>query len=114
MAWHAKETQSAGSTASPTPPSPADTPAGSPPTSNTSPARRKSTSSAGPSAAGAPRSSTGAHARHTNAPTEAAANLIKRIKRVAFGFRSFANYRIRALLYAGRPDWDLLPALTPP
>ena len=31
-------------------------------------------------------------------------NLIKRIKRAAFGFRNFANYRIRALLYAGKPN----------
>ena len=54
------------------------------------------------------------HARHTNAATEAVNNLIKRIKRIAFGFRSFANYRIRALLYAGKPNWDLLPAVTPP
>ena len=29
-------------------------------------------------------------------------NLIKRVKRTAFGFRRFANYRIRALLYAGK------------
>jgi transposase len=39
-------------------------------------------------------------ARVTNGPTEAANNLIKRVKRVAFGFRHFAHYRIRALLYA--------------
>ena len=32
----------------------------------------------------------------TNGPTEALNNLIKRIKRAAFGFRNFANYRIRA------------------
>jgi hypothetical protein len=44
----------------------------------------------------------------TNAATEAANNLIKRIKRVGFGFRSFRNYRIRVLLYAGRPTWALL------
>jgi len=49
----------------------------------------------------------------TNGPTEAANNLIKRIKRIACGFRRFRNYRIRALLYAGRPNWDLLPAITP-
>jgi hypothetical protein len=23
------------------------------------------------------------------------------------------NYRIRTLLYAGRPNWDLLPTITP-
>ena len=50
----------------------------------------------------------------TNGPTEALNNLIKRIKRAAFGFRNFANYRIRALLYAGKPNWDLLPTVTPP
>ena len=49
----------------------------------------------------------------TNGPTEALNNLIKRIKRAAFGFRNFANYRIRALLYAGKPNWDLLPSVTP-
>ena len=49
----------------------------------------------------------------SNGPTEAANNLIKRIKRIAFGFRRFRNYRIRALLYAGRPNWDLLATITP-
>ena len=52
-------------------------------------------------------------ARVTNAPTEAANNLIKRVKRAAFGFTNFDNYRIRALLYAGKPDWTLLQTLTP-
>ena len=41
----------------------------------------------------------------SNGPTEATNNMIKRVKRAAFGFRSFANYRVRALLYAGKPDW---------
>ena len=27
--------------------------------------------------------------------------------------RRFANYRIRALLYAGKPNWDLLGTVTP-
>ena len=53
-------------------------------------------------------------ARVTNAATEATNNLIKRVKRVAFGFTNFANYRIRALLYAGKPNWALLDTLTPP
>lgn len=54
------------------------------------------------------------HQAHvTNGPTEAANNLIKRVKRVAFGFRRFAHYRIRALLYAGGPNWDLLATITP-
>ena len=54
------------------------------------------------------------HSRVTNGPTEALNNLIKRIKRTAYGFRNFSNYRIRALLYAGKPNWDLLPSVTPP
>ena len=49
----------------------------------------------------------------TNGPTEALNNLIKRVKRAALGFRNFANYRIRALLYAGKPNWDLLASVTP-
>jgi len=54
------------------------------------------------------------HRAHvSNGPTEAANNLIKRVKRVAFGFRRFTNYRIRALLYAGKPNWDLLATITP-
>ena len=53
-------------------------------------------------------------ARVTNAATEAANNLIKRVKRVAFGFTNFNNYRIRALLYAGKPNWALLNTITPP
>ena len=52
-------------------------------------------------------------ARVTNAATEAANNLVKRVKRAAFGFTNFANYRIRALLYAGKPNWALLDTLTP-
>ncbi len=47
-------------------------------------------------------------ARVSNGPTEALNNLIKRIKRVGFGFRNFANYRIRVLLYAGKPNWRVL------
>jgi transposase len=50
----------------------------------------------------------------SNGPTEAINNLVKRIKRVAFGMRSFRNYRLRALLYAGRPNWTLLDTLSPP
>jgi len=54
------------------------------------------------------------HKAHvTNGPTEAVNNLIKRVKRVAFGFRRFRNYRIRTLLYAGKPNWDLLATITP-
>jgi transposase len=54
------------------------------------------------------------HACHlSNGPTEAMNNLIKRIKRVGFGFTNLRNYRIRALLYAGKPDWSLLSTITP-
>ena len=54
------------------------------------------------------------HQAHvSNGPTEAVNNLIKRVKRVAFGMMSFTNYRIRVLLYAGKPNWDLLPTITP-
>ncbi len=53
------------------------------------------------------------HCRFTNGPTESMNNLAKRVKRVAFGFRSFANFRVRALLYAGRPNWTLLATITP-
>ncbi len=49
----------------------------------------------------------------SNGPTEAANNLIKRVKRAAFGFSSFRNYRVRALLYAGKPRWALLATITP-
>ena len=54
------------------------------------------------------------HRSHvSNGPTEAANNLIKRVKRAAFGFASFRNFRVRALLYAGKPDWSLLKTIAP-
>ena len=54
------------------------------------------------------------HLAHvSNGPTEAVNNLVKRVKRVAFGITNFRNYRIRALLYAGRPNWHLLATITP-
>ena len=54
------------------------------------------------------------HRSHvSNGPTEAVNNLVKRVKRVAFGFRRFDHYRIRSLLYAGRPNWTLLPPSHP-
>ena len=52
-------------------------------------------------------------ARVSNGPTEAANNLTKRIKRIGFGFRRFAHYRLRVLLYAGKPNWDRLATVTP-
>ena len=53
------------------------------------------------------------HSRVSNGPTEATNNLIKRIKRVGFGFRRFTHYRLRVLLYAGRPNWDLINTIDP-
>jgi transposase len=54
------------------------------------------------------------HLAHvSNDPTEAVNSLIKRVKRAAFGFTSFCNYRIRSLLYAGKPNWDLLATVIP-
>lgn len=49
----------------------------------------------------------------SNGPTEAVNNLIKRVKRVAFGITNMRNYQIRALLYAGRPNRALLATITP-
>lgn len=51
-------------------------------------------------------------AKVSNGPTEALNNLIKRIKRIGFGFRNFKNYRIRALLYAGKPNWRVLGSIS--
>ncbi len=50
-------------------------------------------------------------AKMSNGPTEALNNLIKRIKRVGFGFRNFENYRFRVLLYAGKPNWRVLGSI---
>jgi transposase len=50
-------------------------------------------------------------AKVSNGPTEALNNLIKRVKRIGFGFRNFENYRIRALLYAGKPNWRVLGSI---
>jgi transposase len=37
----------------------------------------------------------------SNGPTEAVNLLIKKVKRVGYGFRNFANYRLRLLLHCG-------------
>jgi transposase len=47
----------------------------------------------------------------SNGPTEAINLLIKRIKRVGFGFRNFRNYRLRLLLHCG-VHWHT-PVATP-
>jgi transposase InsO family protein len=39
--------------------------------------------------------------------------LAKRVKRAAFGLRNFTHWRIRVLLYAGKPDWSKLATVTP-
>ena len=38
---------------------------------------------------------------------------LERVKRAAYGFRRFTHYQIRALLYAGKPNWELLNTITP-
>jgi len=53
-------------------------------------------------------------AHHSNGITEAMNNLIKRVKRVGYGFRNFDNYRTRILLYAGKPHWRTLDSITIP
>ncbi len=44
----------------------------------------------------------------SNGPTEGLNSIIKKVKRVGAGFRSFANYRLRILLSVGGCDWALL------
>jgi transposase len=44
----------------------------------------------------------------SNGPTEAVNLLIKKVKRVGHGFRNFANYRLRLLLYCG-VSWPTHP-----
>lgn len=39
--------------------------------------------------------------------------MAKRIKRVAFGLVNSRHHRVRCLLYAGKPDWSLLPTIQP-
>lgn len=45
---------------------------------------------------------------YTNGPVEGLNSLIKKIKRVAAGFRSFTSYWLRILLAVGGCNWDLL------
>ena len=49
---------------------------------------------------------------HTSGPIEGLNSLIKKVKRIAAGFTSFPNYRLRILLACGGCNWDLLG--TPP
>ncbi len=50
-------------------------------------------------------------AKVSNGPTEGMNNLLKRVKRVAFGFTNFENFRIRALLYAGKPNFRVFDSI---
>ena len=65
------------------------------------------------SGAGEPRSPTGTPPESPMQPPKSPTRIVKRVKRAAFGFTDFANYRIRALLYADDPDWALLNTRTP-
>ncbi|MEX2374577.1 MAG: transposase [Dehalococcoidia bacterium] len=42
--------------------------------------------------------------RASNGPVEAINNLTKTVKRVAFGITNWTHWRVRVLLYAGKPD----------
>ena len=54
------------------------------------------------------------HYQHlSNSISEAMNNLIKRIKRIGYGFTNFKNYRTRCLLYAGKPNWRILNSIFP-
>ena len=44
----------------------------------------------------------------SNGPTEGLNVLIKKIKRIAAGFRNFAHYRLRLLRHAGGCNWARL------
>jgi transposase len=48
---------------------------------------------------------------HTNGPVEGLNSLIKKLTRVAAGFRSFTNYRLRILLACGGCNWTFLGTL---
>ncbi|MTV27961.1 transposase [Nitriliruptoraceae bacterium ZYF776] len=51
--------------------------------------------------------------RASNGPVEAINGLAKRVKRVAFGLTNWTYWRVRVLLYAGKPDWSKLATITP-
>jgi transposase len=54
------------------------------------------------------------HRSHvSNGPTEAINDLVKHVKRTAFGMVNWRHYRVRSLLYAGKPNWALLDTITP-
>jgi transposase len=49
----------------------------------------------------------------SNGPTEGLNLSIKKVKRCGHGFRSFENYRLRVLLYAGGVTWPTRPSPPP-
>lgn len=71
-------------------------------------ARRRSNGSDARSCDGSTRSLRGTGAGTRTGRPKRSTNLVKRVKRVAFGMTNRVNYRTRALLYAGRPNWSLL------
>ena len=81
-------------------------------TSKTSRVRLRSASSAAPWSMASPdrRLAPGSRVERAHRGLN---NLIRRVKRVAFGTARFRNFRIRALLYAGHPNWELLATITP-
>lgn len=49
----------------------------------------------------------------SNGPTEGLNLSVKKVKRCGHGFRSFENYRLRVLLYAGGVNWPVRPSPPP-
>jgi len=81
-------------------------------TSKTRPAPRRSVLWAGRCCAGRTRSPPGTKVTsRTGRPKRT--TVIKRIKRVVFGMTRFRNFSVQVLLYAGKPNWDLLATITP-
>ena len=44
----------------------------------------------------------------SNGPSEGLNSIIKKVKRIAAGFKNFDNYRCRILLATGNCNWNLL------
>jgi hypothetical protein len=51
--------------------------------------------------------------RASNGPVEAINSLATRVKRVSFGLTNWTHWRVRVLLYAGKPDWSKPATITP-
>ena len=84
----------------------------SPATSRTPACPQRSTGSAAPSGAGATRSRTGTPPGSPT-PPPTPPTISSNGSNAPRSGTDFANYRIRALLYAGKPSWALLDTLTP-